>query len=733
MNWRDGWILWIAGAIPVLVTVALVLLSRWRQRTTALFFRRSNGRESTTLEHREIYDDSRRGQPHGARGVLKGVLLTLGLGLWVAALAGPQYGSRVQLMQKRGVDLVVVMDFSRSMLARDVAPSRLDRAKAELRLLLHQLGGDRVGVVAFAGESITFPMTTDYAAVELFLRDLNPSDIPLGGTAIGRALVSAQRLLEAADGNTAGASMDGNGKGGNGSAGNGIGPGDQTVERETPARVVVLLTDGEDHEGDPLKAAEELKAAGVRVFTVGLGSTAGEPIPLYSDDGTWTGYIRDGEGKPVMSALTAQAEATLQQVAESTGGTYFKAGDGEDGLSRVREAMGRLTQAQREVRRVEIHEDRYLWLLLPAWLLLWFERLLRRRMRHGAKQDRGEGRTTTVTLGAVVLTLCGFALDAPAQAWEAFRSESPAVNDGNRALATEDVEGALKAYGRAARQQPHAPGVALNLGLAHLQAGDLEKAQTSLTEAARPRAGETHGEGWWRRGDSAREIQTVRRDALYNLGIVLFRQADALAEQEQWDPASEAYGQAADAFRRSLRLQPGQEQAAWNYALALKRARETKEEKKRQEEERKKENEQEENPDQDSEDADEGENGDRDPGEEDEPGENDSDDETQEKEEEPQDGDSEDPGEQDDPEERDKPEEQDNPEKNDGEQGSEGQGSEGQDSPSDGAAPEGKDPQGLPPDVEQVLDALDEQGESMQAQQARQRAARGGRRVEKDW
>jgi Ca-activated chloride channel homolog len=274
----------------------------------------------------------------------------------VLALARPQYGSRTRLLRKRGVDVVIALDFSKSMLARDVRPSRIDRAKAELTAFLDELSGDRVGIVAFAGETMEFPMTVDYAATTLFFRDLGPSDMPVGGTAIGRALTAAKRLLERA---SRGAPVT-----------------DEKLPAPTRARVVVLLTDGEDHEGDPVAAAQELAKIGARVYVVGIGTRAGEPIPTYADDGTWTGYLRDEAGQPVLTSLTADNEAQLQKIAAVSGGKYFAAGRGKVGLEQIRAEMRRMKQTELQARKITVHEERYAPILLLAFLLLLAEALL---------------------------------------------------------------------------------------------------------------------------------------------------------------------------------------------------------------------------------------------------------------------------------------------------------------------------------------------------------------------
>ena len=282
----------------------------------------------------------------------KFTLFLLGLGLLTVALAGPLYGSRTQLLQQRGIDIVIALDFSKSMLARDVAPNRIDRAKAELGRLLSQLEGHRVGLVAFAGDTIEFPMTVDHSALRLFLRDLGPYDMPVGGTAIGRALTSSKRLLLRSRP-----------------------PSDEDGSQQ-PTRVVILLTDGEDHEGEPLSAAKELGEDGILVYTVGIGTRSGEPIPTYSEDGTWTGYLKDKDGAVVTSALTADNEATLQAIAKQTKGQYFKARHGTVGVAQIEAAMGKLQKSEQKARRVTVHENRYALFLFPAFLFFVLESLL---------------------------------------------------------------------------------------------------------------------------------------------------------------------------------------------------------------------------------------------------------------------------------------------------------------------------------------------------------------------
>lgn len=358
MSWRDSSLLWLLGLVAFAI-VALVLRFRARDRATKRF---GNSATLSTL----VVGRS------AVWRTAKAVLFVFALAGIVVALAGPQYGSRTRWLRKRGVDIVIALDFSKSMLARDVRPSRIERAKGELVRFLDDLDGDRVGVVAFAGDTMEFPMTIDYSSVALFLRDMTPMDMPVGGTALGRALIASQRLLERSHR-----------------------PNESEEERQQKSMVVILLTDGEDHEGEPIEAARELAEAGIQVYTVGIGSRSGEPIPMYTDDGTWTGYIRDDEGEVVTTSFSAEAEETLREIAEITSGRFVRAREGGVGIDEVRQHVASLHQSEHRARQVTVQEDRYALVLLPAFLLLVLEGLLPdawigRRRRRRRKEEEEE-------------------------------------------------------------------------------------------------------------------------------------------------------------------------------------------------------------------------------------------------------------------------------------------------------------------------------------------------------
>lgn len=260
----------------------------------------------------------------------------LGLSLLAVALAGPQFGERTELAKRYGSDLVVAIDASDSMRARDVLPSRIDRAKLELSALVDRMQGDRVGLVTFAGQAfVQCPLTTDYDAAKLFLRAIDPAAMPVQGTAIADALRTAARMLDASD-------------------------------RGAKGKAILLLTDGEDHEGDLDAVLAELEETGVRVYALGVGSREGAPIPE-ERDGRVIGYRRDRAGGTVVTRLE---DRQLRHIAERTGGRYVAAAGADLGMGEVLAELERLEKSELESRLSVQYGEVYEWLATPGLLLL---------------------------------------------------------------------------------------------------------------------------------------------------------------------------------------------------------------------------------------------------------------------------------------------------------------------------------------------------------------------------
>jgi Ca-activated chloride channel family protein len=332
-------LLWLLLAVPLVVLAYVVGFARRRRLLAALGSHVLIARMAASVSV--------------PRKVLRAIYVTVAVGLLALALARPQAGGRARLEKQQGLDIVVALDFSKSMLARDVYPSRLERAKRELERLIDRLAGDRIGLVAFAGETLNYPPTTDYAAVKLFWRDLTPSDMPVGGTAIGRALSTSLDLLKRL----------------------------RAAGGQNRSQVILLLTDGEDTESEPLKVADEAQQLGVKIYAVGIGSRSGELVPNVTEDGVTVGYLKDREGKYVTSRL---AEDMLSQIALKTGGEYLRAETKRFGVESIEAALRGLKRTENEARLVKRYDEVYEFLVLPAFLLLVGEACVNERRRRRA-------------------------------------------------------------------------------------------------------------------------------------------------------------------------------------------------------------------------------------------------------------------------------------------------------------------------------------------------------------
>ena len=279
--------------------------------------------------------------------MLKTTILTLGTLFLLIALIGPQWGFRWQEIKRRGVDLVIALDVSRSMLSQDVKPSRLDRAKLAIQELVPMLKGDRIGLVAFAGTSfVQCPLTVDYGAFSLTLDELDTNSIPRGGTAMANAIRDSLTVF---------------------------------ASSAPDSRALIIMTDGESHEGDPVSAAKEAAKQGVKIFTVGVGTPEGELVPITDAQGNQT-FLKDREGRTVKSRLE---EGLLQQIALATGGSYIRATPTSFGLDLLyRDRISQLHQQAFESTMKKQYELRFQWALAVALLCLVGEPLMsdRRRM-----------------------------------------------------------------------------------------------------------------------------------------------------------------------------------------------------------------------------------------------------------------------------------------------------------------------------------------------------------------
>lgn len=278
------------------------------------------------------------------RESLKAGLFVFTLVCFVFALARPQFGTRSETVSKTGLSLVVALDVSNSMLAEDIRPNRLIRAKYAVRALLEKLRDDRVGLVVFAGSAfLQCPLTSDYSIVELLLDGVDTETVGTQGTAIAEALKIAGRAFQ------------------------------HDLKGD---KSVVLITDGEDHQNDPVKVATDLADQGVSVYVLGIGTPQGVPIPVKDADGIVSGHMRDQSGEVVMSRL---ADSTLRQISETTGGTYHIASPGGEEIDLIYDDIASLERSEFENRTFTQYVERYQYLLFFGLIVLVADTFIRDR------------------------------------------------------------------------------------------------------------------------------------------------------------------------------------------------------------------------------------------------------------------------------------------------------------------------------------------------------------------
>ncbi len=280
------------------------------------------------------------------RRAWKGVLLVIAVALAFVAAARPQYGKGTRLIPATNVDVVVVLDYSKSMYARDVEPSRIFRAKVEVGRLVRDLEGARFAAVAFAGEPMGFPLTADGAAIAQFLRQLDPNDMPVGGTAIARALEKARDLLR------------------------------EDPKSADHKRIIVLITDGEDLEGDPVAAARAIGQEGTTIHVVQIGGRTPERIPEIGPDGKVVGWRSDRSGKPLTTELTVEGEKQLADVAAAGSGKLVRAEKGTTGIEQIAAELKKQMHSELGEKVETVYADIYFYPLGLAILLLVAEALV---------------------------------------------------------------------------------------------------------------------------------------------------------------------------------------------------------------------------------------------------------------------------------------------------------------------------------------------------------------------
>ena len=270
-----------------------------------------------------------------SKGWVRLVLFDLAFAFFVIGLARPQIGAKLQERETRGAEIMICLDVSNSMLARDYSPNRLERAKLAISRITDKLQDDRIGLIIFAGSSfVQLPITNDYVSAKMFLSSISTESVPVQGTAIGDAILTAARGFSA---------------------------------QSEKSRAIIVITDGENHEDDPLAAAKQAAELGIRIYTVGVGSLRGEPIPMDGD------LMKDKDGNIVVTRLD---EDTLQQIAAAGGGAYVHAGNEEFGLNPIINDLRRLEAETFNSVVFEEYDEQYMYFFAVALVLLVIEMLI---------------------------------------------------------------------------------------------------------------------------------------------------------------------------------------------------------------------------------------------------------------------------------------------------------------------------------------------------------------------
>jgi len=309
--------------IPVFIAVFVIMLA-WKKRAMNRF-------GESKLVNLLMPDKSK------SRAVIKFILVLIAFSMLIIGLANPQIGSKLEKIQRKGIDLVIAVDVSNSMLAQDIKPNRLMRAKQSISKLVDDLSNDRIGIVVFAGKAYTqLPITTDYSAAKLFLSTINTDIVPTQGTAIADAIDLSASLFDKND----------------------------------HEKAIIIITDGEDHEGDVVAATKKAAEQGIRIYTIGMGLPEGAPIPEYDNNGNQIGFRKDLKNNTVITKLD---EPMLQQIAAAGNGKYVRANNSQAGLDAIFSDINKLEKKEFDSKVFSDYEDRFQFFLLPVLILLVLE------------------------------------------------------------------------------------------------------------------------------------------------------------------------------------------------------------------------------------------------------------------------------------------------------------------------------------------------------------------------
>jgi Ca-activated chloride channel family protein len=325
-RFENPYMLWLLLILPVM-TVLFMLTRKWQRNARTKYV-------GIDLLAEIIPRISTR------KPVIKFGLYGFAYFLLIIAVANPQIGTKLEEIKREGVDIIIALDVSNSMMAEDFKPNRLERAKRAIEKLVENLKSDRIGIVVFAGNAfIQLPITSDYSAAKLYTSSINTKTVPTQGTALGTAIEKCISALEHDDSNN---------------------------------KAIIVISDGENHEDDPLGAAKKAAKKGILIHTIGMGSPKGSPIPIYNGKNK-VGYKSDKSGTTVVSKLD---ENMLKEIASVGQGVYVRATNSSTGLRSIFDEINRMEKKEYEAKQYTDYEDRFQPFISLALLILLIEFIL---------------------------------------------------------------------------------------------------------------------------------------------------------------------------------------------------------------------------------------------------------------------------------------------------------------------------------------------------------------------
>ena len=323
---------WFFILIPVIILMIIGYKKRHRQLEQTI----NTSLWSTIIPHLSY-----------SRRFWKRFMLIIGFSFIIIALLRPQYGVIFKQIERKGHDIFIAIDLSQSMLAQDIKPSRLIHAKREVLGLIDDLQGDRIGLIAFSGDAIVqCPLTSDYSAIKMYLDFIEPNLMAVPGTDIASAIKEARLSFQ------------------------------RLSKSNKP--ILILISDGESFENDPIESAKVAAEKGISIYTIGIGTPKGEPIPQFDTNGKLNGYKKDKNGDIVLSQLD---EASLKEIATVSNGRYFNSSLGAFVMNQVYQEISYHEKKRLEDSLLQFHQDRYQWFLAIGFILLFLEIFLSDRKK----------------------------------------------------------------------------------------------------------------------------------------------------------------------------------------------------------------------------------------------------------------------------------------------------------------------------------------------------------------